>query len=112
MNSYLISRTLLRNEFVKYIDIFDLTAWNKINDIIDNAPVVDISGNEYFPYRTAYFNGVEDARAIARLQGEWIPVSERKPEYSGLYLISIDAVYLCSIESLYQVLRTPTVTFS
>ena len=80
MNSNLISRTLLRNEFVKYIDVFGLTAWNKINDIIDNAPAVDISGNEYFPYRTAYFNGVEDARAIARLQGEWIPVRERLPE--------------------------------
>jgi len=24
-----------------------------------------------------------------RTQGEWIPVSERLPEYSGLYLISI-----------------------
>lgn len=39
---------------------------------IDNAPAVDISGNEYFPYRSAYFNGVEDGRATARPQGEWI----------------------------------------
>lgn len=35
---------------------------------------------EYFPYRTAYFNGVRDGRATARPQGEWIPVSERLPE--------------------------------
>lgn len=39
---------------------------------IDKAPAVDISGNEYFPYRTAYFNGVEDGRATARPKGEWI----------------------------------------
>ena len=42
------------------------------DEIIDNAPTVDISGNEYFPYRTAYFNGVADGRATARPQGEWI----------------------------------------
>ena len=28
--------------------------------------------------------------AEERPQGEWIPVSERLPEYSGLYLISVD----------------------
>ena len=39
---------------------------------IDNAPAVDINGNEYFPYRSAYFNGVEDGRATARPQGEWL----------------------------------------
>ena len=46
-----------------------------VSDIIaeiDKAPAVDISGNEYFPYRTAYFNGVEDGRATARPKGEWI----------------------------------------
>lgn len=31
---------------------------------------------EYFPYKTAYFNGVRDGRATARPQGEWIDHSE------------------------------------
>ena len=44
--------------------------------IIDNAPIVDISGSEYFPYRTAYFNGVKDGQATARPQGEWEEDSE------------------------------------
>ena len=46
-----------------------------VSDIIaeiDKAPAVDISGNEYFPYRTTYFNGGEDGRAMARPKGEWI----------------------------------------
>lgn len=42
-----------------------------ILDIIDKAPPVDVSGSEYFPYRTAYFNGVRDGRATARPRGEW-----------------------------------------
>lgn len=47
--------------------------WNDaIDRIIDNAPAVDISGNEYFPYRSAHFNGVTDGRATAIPQGEWI----------------------------------------
>lgn len=40
--------------------------------VIDNAPTVDISGSEYFPYRTAYFNGLSDGIATTRPQGEWI----------------------------------------
>ena len=47
-----------------------------ILDIIDKAPPVDVSGNEYFPYRTAYFNGVRDGRATARPRGEWIKTPE------------------------------------
>ena len=31
-----------------------------------------------------------DGNCPLRPQGEWIPVSERLPEYSGLYLISVD----------------------
>lgn len=30
------------------------------------------SGNEYFPGRRAYFNGVKDGRATALPQGEWV----------------------------------------
>ena len=44
----------------------------EVIDIIDNAPTVDISGDEYFPYRTAYFNGVADGKATAIPKGEWI----------------------------------------
>lgn len=39
---------------------------------IDNAQAVDINGNEYFPFRTAYFYGVEAGRATAVSQGEWV----------------------------------------
>jgi hypothetical protein len=53
----------------------------KAKEIIDNAPAVDVSGDEYFPYRTAFFNGVEAAK-----RGEWIPVSERLPQVRDWYL--------------------------
>ena len=55
MNNDLISRISLRNEFVKYIDVFDLTAWNKINDIIDNAPTVSDRYGE--GYAQGYLDG-------------------------------------------------------
>lgn len=51
---------------------FEMFSEKEIEDIIDKAPAIDISGNEYFPYRSAYFNGVEDGRATAITQGEWI----------------------------------------
>ena len=51
---------------------------NSVLKAIDNATAVDISGSEYFPYRTAYFNGVRDGRATARPQGEWIKVKEER----------------------------------
>ena len=44
--------------------------------VIDNAPTVDISGSEYFPYRTAYFNGLSDGIATSRPQGKWIKDEE------------------------------------
>jgi len=48
--------------------------------------------DEYIDYggvNEAYKLAIE---ALKRPQGEWIPVSERLPEYSGLYLISVDDV--------------------
>lgn len=54
---------------------FEMFSEKEIEDIIDKAPAIDISGNEYFPYRSAYFNGVEDGRATAIPQGEWIPTT-------------------------------------
>ena len=75
----LISRSALKVAIEKELDKANLTEYEacicvtSIYDrVIDNAPTVDISGNEYFPYRTAYFNGVADGRATARPKGEWI----------------------------------------
>ena len=78
----LISRSALKVAIEKELDKANLTEYEacicvtSIYDrVIDNAPTVDISGNEYFPYRTAYFNGVADGRATARPKGEWEFVS-------------------------------------
>jgi len=68
----LINREALKLDLAKEIKTNDMGLWLKILLVIDNAPTVDVSGNEYFPYRTAYFNGVADGRAMARPQGEWI----------------------------------------
>lgn len=70
--SDLINREALKEDLAKEIQTNDMGLWLKILSVIDNAQAVDISGNEYFPYRTAYFNGVRDGRATARPQGEWI----------------------------------------
>ena len=78
MNNDLISREALK-EVIN--DLFRSGEYDcaSVLKAIDNATAVDISGSEYFPYRTAYFNGVRDGRATARPQGEWIPVGERLP---------------------------------
>ena len=89
MNNDLISREALRKALKSDCDICNSknTNWcehrcplNDFEDLIDNAPTVDISGSGFFPYRTAFFNGVRAGRATARTQGEWIPVSERLPD--------------------------------
>lgn len=71
MNNDLISREALKKalELTDYNDIYDLT---RTEQLIDNAPTVDISGSGFFPYRTAFFNGVRAGQATARTQGEWI----------------------------------------
>jgi hypothetical protein len=59
--------------------------------IIDNAPTVEsevyMTAKDYDLYLEGYKQGKED---FARSQDEWIPIRERLPEYSGLYLISVD----------------------
>lgn len=65
--------------------------------LIDNAPTVDVSGDEYFPYRTAFFNGVEAAK-----RGEWIPVSERLPEDMQRVLIWFEYYRYGDFNCMYQ----------
>ena len=78
MNNDLISRNALKERitFLSKGYPYAPSSLDDILDIIDNAPIVDISGSEYFPYRTAYFNGVKDGQATARPQGEWEEDSE------------------------------------
>ena len=53
-----------------------------IMNMIDNAPTVKTY---------CYFCGqTEHGQCEERPQGKWIPVSERWPSFSGLYLVSID----------------------
>lgn len=72
----LISRAALKEAIRKRLCISSLkylTEQEKvIVEEIDNAQAVDISGNEYFPFRTAYFYGVEAGRATARPKGKWL----------------------------------------
>ena len=71
----LINRDALKRAFENLAsDDYNEPIWYQktVFETIDKAPAIDISGNEYFPYRTAYFNGVEDGSATARPKGEWI----------------------------------------
>lgn len=78
--SDLINRSELKKEFEKVYPLSTNEMGGVVNkriyDIIDNAPAIDISGNEYFPYRTAYFNGVADGIATAVPQGNWIQAKD------------------------------------
>ena len=89
MNNDLISRKWLtdairnRRTYLSYEDAKDVI------DLIDNAPTVDTTcphcDSGYAQgYSDGYLSGKEESP-----QGEWVPVSERLPEYTGLYLISI-----------------------
>lgn len=73
MSSDLINREALKEAMWSLVinENDDIPILNVI-ETIDNAQAVDISGNEYFPYRTAYFNGVRDGRATAIPKGEWV----------------------------------------
>lgn len=57
-------------------------------ETIDNAPTVEYS------FEKAFQKTVCEQRLYCpeRPQGEWFPVSEGLPEFSGLYLISIDSL--------------------
>ena len=105
MNNELISRDAL-NETIDKITWYHINsdgelvegahddgdALYKAEDIykaIDNAPTVDTTcphcDSGYAQgYSDGYLRGKEESP-----QGGWIPVCERLPEYTGLYLISI-----------------------
>lgn len=84
--SDLISREALKKELSKRLWFVSSpeTDAQAIKDIIDNAPAVEEKS-----YAMGYQDGLEDGLEDIRPQGDWIPVSDRLPEYSGLYLISI-----------------------
>ena len=78
MNNDLISREDLKKALeLEYNDALGLCSnevlatINLIIKLVDNAQAVDISGDEYFPGRRAYFNGYADGLATARPKGKW-----------------------------------------
>lgn len=93
MNNDLISREALKEE----IDSWGMNDYEPADfiDAIDNAPTVIPEITEKQAILLLINNGwlvnhdKELREKWERPQGEWIPVSERLPEYSGLYLISI-----------------------
>ena len=83
MNNDLISREALKKKLQENHDFF-VNAWGGFKNLPpnDKARVDEI---------TNCISEVVNAPTVEeRPQGEWIPVSERLPEYSGLYLISVD----------------------
>ena len=99
----LISRKTLKKDIeensivlngVKIIEVDSAKA------LIDIAPTValPIMPNDKYDEviiaheRIAYERGVADGYAEAIEEGKWIPVTERLPEYSGLYLVNIDSL--------------------
>ena len=93
MNNDLISREALKDK-IPYL-WSDPTDIGMLYDLIDNAPTVAVD-EEIERQREEFYQSSKKLFDTARMlgverpQGEWIPVSERLPEYSGLYLISID----------------------
>ena len=83
MISDLINREALKEAMWSLVinENDDIPVLNVI-ETINNAQAVDISGSEYFPYRTAYFNGVRDGRATAIPQGKWIDKEHGRYECS------------------------------
>lgn len=63
----------------------------EISIIIDNAPTVEAypfeQVQELVKLNQQFAQEIEN---LKRPQGEWIPVSERWPSFTGLYLVSID----------------------
>ena len=61
---------------------------------IDNAPTVNFMISPDYVTELQNINKelIKQLEEAGRPQGEWIPVSEKLPEYSGLYLISVDDV--------------------
>ena len=58
---------------------------------IENAPTVEEVSTIEFKEPLPPVKAQKIIRALnKRFQGEWIPISERLPEYTGLYLVSVD----------------------
>lgn len=80
----------------------DLAGWSKIKSIIDAIPSAE--AEEHRIYKDGYNTG--KAHASADAVQEWIPCSERLPNESGWYVISVvgfenitDVSYFYSDES-------------
>lgn len=67
------------------VDIPDSVDLSKVNDMKLCIRYYKDNDNNEYSYVTEGFTIQEE-----RPQGEWIPVSERWPVFSGLYLVSID----------------------
>ena len=79
MNNDLISREALKNALkeYKYCGFYD-----KVIEIIDNAPTVDIKDEIAGAYNEGYMCGSREAEK-ARPQGEWIEVDIKSTPYGG-----------------------------
>lgn len=89
MNNDLISREALKKKFDEYIKanpnisgVFELGKF-----IIDTAPTVDIKDEIAGAYNEGYMCGNKEEKA--RLQGEWIPVSDKLPEEGKSVLVCL-----------------------
>ena len=79
MNNDLISREALKKALkeYKYCGFYD-----KVIEIIDNAPTVDIKDEIAGAYNEGYMCGSREAEK-ARPQGEWIEVDIKSTPYGG-----------------------------
>lgn len=99
----LISREILLNEFntkcQRNCPTCEYHKWNStLNryecELINTAPTVNfiISPDYVTGLQNINKELIKQLEEAERPQGKWIPVSERLPEFTGLYLISVDDV--------------------
>lgn len=81
----LISREALKKAV--YAEFGNSNLTDAFNDIIDNAPTVEIPTELCKGCR--FLKDCETCEEKLRPQGEWIPVSERLPEKEGYYLVAL-----------------------
>lgn len=103
MDNDLISRSALKAK-IPELDSYDNGSyvWLKrfeVEELIDEAPSVDIKDQIAGAYNEGYMCGNKEAEK-SRTQGEWIPVSERLPDTSGHKIVCfvkpqrIDNIYI------------------
>lgn len=103
MNNDLISRDALKKAIEEVEDNYDGYEpndlgrfMNKVDDLIDNAPIVDTSKIEHKVYNEGFKDGVDQGIKLSeRPQGKWIPVSERLPDKNGRCLVTTDFGDVC-----------------